>query len=87
MTHRRPVALTDLAAQLGVSTRALRFQVGAGRLPAYKVSEDASNAPWVVDADVADEVRKWHAANPRKNWPTFPLEEERAATEEAPDGP
>lgn len=84
MTHRRPVALTDLAEQLGISARALRLQYRAGRLPAYTL-RDVPKTPLFVDAEVADQVRAWHAANPKKHWPTFPLEQ--ATTEEEPDGP
>jgi hypothetical protein len=70
-----PVALRDLADQLGISFGALHQQVKAQRVPAFTLSE-RRGAPLYVAAEIARQVREWHAANRFRPWPTFPLQED-----------
>jgi hypothetical protein len=69
----QPVALRDLADQLGISFGALHQQVTAKRVPAFTLSE-RRGAPLYVDAAIAEQVRTWHAANRFRPWPQFPLD-------------
>jgi len=71
--QQQPVALRDLADQLGISFGALHQQVTAKRVPAFTLSE-RRGAPLYVDAEIAEQVRTWHAANRHKPWPQFPLD-------------
>lgn len=65
-----PVALRDLADQLGITFAALHQQATAGRVPTFRLSE-RPQAPLYVTAEIAEQVRTWHAENKFKPWPTF----------------
>jgi hypothetical protein len=71
--QQQPVALRDLADQLKISFGALHQQVTAKRVPVFTLSE-RRGAPLYVDAEIAEQVRTWHAANRHKPWPQFPLD-------------
>lgn len=66
------VALRDLADQLGISFGALHQQVTAGRVPTVRLSS-RRGAPLYVTAEIADQVKAWHAANRFRPWPQFPI--------------
>src|SRR5687768_16967153 len=69
-----PVALRDLADQLSITFGALHQQVTAGNVPTIRLS-DRRNAPLYVDAEIAAQIRTWHAANRFRPWPKFPLQD------------
>lgn len=73
IVENQPVALRDLADQLGISFGALHQQVTAKRVPAFTLSK-RRGAPLYVDAVIAEQVRTWHAANRFRPWPQFPLD-------------
>lgn len=66
IVNEQPVAIRDLADQLGLTPSALHQQVRAGKLPAFQI-----RSLMFVSADVARQVIEWHESNRNRTWPTF----------------